>query len=85
MLARFLPESLSFLVAKGRSEEAREPAARYDVALPAVKSGKQGAADRWTNLVNLFGGGEWFQTLLHWRPPSADCCSSTASPPGCPP
>ncbi|MER5748409.1 aromatic acid/H+ symport family MFS transporter [Streptomyces sp. NPDC002088] len=67
VLAKLLPESLSFLVAKGRTEEARELATRYDVELPAAKSsGKQGAADRWNALVNLFRGGEWTQTLLYW-------------------
>ncbi|MEV2213242.1 aromatic acid/H+ symport family MFS transporter [Streptomyces sp. NPDC050997] len=66
VLARFLPESLSFLVAKGRTDEARALADRYDVELPAAKPGKQGSADRWTNLVNLFRGGEWIQTLLYW-------------------
>ncbi|MFD7136335.1 MFS transporter [Streptomyces sp. NPDC059894] len=66
VLAKFLPESLSFLVAKGRDEEARALAARYDVELPAAKSGKAGAGDRWTNLANLFRGGEWVQTLLYW-------------------
>ncbi|MGV9455571.1 MFS transporter [Streptomyces sp. NPDC003635] len=66
VLARFLPESLSFLVAKGRTEEARALAARYDVELPAAKSEKAGAADRWANLVGLFRGGEWIQTLLYW-------------------
>ncbi|WP_426567835.1 MFS transporter [Streptomyces canus] len=66
VLAKFLPESLSFLVAKGRTEEARALAARYDVELPEAKAGKAGAADRWTNLVNLFRGGEWIQTLLYW-------------------
>ncbi|MDR6980229.1 AAHS family benzoate transporter-like MFS transporter [Streptomyces sp. 3330] len=66
VLARLLPESLSFLVAKGRTDEARELATRYDVELPAEKSGKQGAADRWNALKNLFRGGEWTQTLLYW-------------------
>lgn len=66
VLARFLPESLSFLVAKGRTEEARALAARYDVELPAATSDKPGPADRWTNLVKLFRGGEWIQTLLYW-------------------
>ncbi|MFF3503986.1 MFS transporter [Streptomyces sp. NPDC003247] len=66
VLAKFLPESLSFLVAKGRTEEAQELATRYDVELPAAKSGKAGAGDRWTNLANLFRGGEWVQTLLYW-------------------
>ncbi|MEU5317245.1 aromatic acid/H+ symport family MFS transporter [Streptomyces sp. NPDC021056] len=66
VLARFLPESLSFLVAKGRTEEARALAERYDVALPAAKGGKQAAAERWNSLLNLFRGGEWIQTLLYW-------------------
>lgn len=66
VLARFLPESLSFLVAKGRTEEARALATRYDVELPVAKSGKKSAADRWDALANLFRGGEWLQTLLYW-------------------
>lgn len=66
VLAKFLPESLSFLVAKGRTEEARALAVRYDVELPAAKSEKAGAADRWANLMGLFRGGEWIQTLLYW-------------------
>ncbi|MGW0335673.1 MFS transporter [Streptomyces sp. NPDC003011] len=65
VLARFLPESLSFLVAKGRTDEARALAARYEVELPAAKADTKGA-DRWTNLANLFRGGEWAQTLLYW-------------------
>ncbi|NEA99333.1 aromatic acid/H+ symport family MFS transporter [Streptomyces sp. SID13726] len=64
VLAKFLPESLSFLVAKGRTEEARALAGRYDVEVPAAKSTRAG--DRWTNLANLFRGGEWIQTLLYW-------------------
>ncbi|MFI0542772.1 MFS family permease [Streptomyces canus] len=64
VLAKLLPESLSFLVAKGRGEEARALAERYDVEVPAAKAG--GAGDRWTNLANLFRGNEWIQTLLYW-------------------
>ncbi|MES5817907.1 aromatic acid/H+ symport family MFS transporter [Streptomyces sp. RG80] len=66
VLAKFLPESLSFLVAKGRTEEARALAERYDVELPADRSGKKSAADRFDALANLFRGGEWIQTLLYW-------------------
>ncbi|MEV0932496.1 aromatic acid/H+ symport family MFS transporter [Streptomyces phaeochromogenes] len=65
VLARFMPESLSFLVAKGRTEEARELVGRFEVELPAV-AGKKAPADRWNALVNLFRGGEWTQTLLYW-------------------
>ncbi|MFG2456308.1 MFS transporter [Streptomyces sp. NPDC048523] len=64
VLAKFLPESLSFLVAKGRGEEARALAERYDVEVPAAKAG--GAGDRWVNLAKLFRGDEWIQTLLYW-------------------
>ncbi|MFI8193512.1 MFS transporter [Streptomyces sp. NPDC085946] len=65
VLARALPESLSFLVAKGRTEEARALAGRYEVELPAA-SAKPAAADRWAGLLGLFRGGEWTQTLLYW-------------------
>ncbi|WP_405514372.1 MFS transporter [Streptomyces canus] len=64
VLAKLLPESLSFLVAKGRGEEAGALAERYDVEVPAARTG--GAADRWTNLAKLFRGNEWIQTLLYW-------------------
>ncbi|MEV6615088.1 aromatic acid/H+ symport family MFS transporter [Streptomyces sp. NPDC051051] len=66
VLVRFLPESLSFLVAKGRTEEACALAARYDVEPPAAKPAAAGAGDRWTNLVGLFRDGEWTRTLLYW-------------------
>ncbi|MFE1835192.1 MFS transporter [Streptomyces sviceus] len=64
VLAKLLPESLSFLVAKGRGEEARALAERHGVEVPVARTG--GAADRWTNLANLFRGNEWIQTLLYW-------------------
>jgi AAHS family benzoate transporter-like MFS transporter len=64
VLAKLLPESLSFLVAKGRAEEARALAERYEVEVPVARTG--GAGDRWANLANLFRGNEWIQTLLYW-------------------
>ncbi|MFF7070805.1 MFS transporter [Streptomyces pseudovenezuelae] len=64
VLAKLLPESLSFLVAKGRGEEARALAERYDVEVPAARTGS--TADRWTSLAKLFRGNEWIQTLLYW-------------------
>ncbi|MER6287682.1 MFS transporter [Streptomyces sviceus] len=64
VLVKLLPESLSFLVAKGRGEEARALAERHGVEVPVARTG--GAADRWTNLANLFRGNEWIQTLLYW-------------------
>lgn len=65
VLVRFLPESLSFLVARGRADEARELAGRYDVELPAAPTRKAVTA-RWENLASLFRAREWIQTLLYW-------------------
>ncbi|MER7777560.1 aromatic acid/H+ symport family MFS transporter [Streptomyces sp. NPDC096191] len=64
VLLRCLPESLSFLVAQGRTDRARELAARYDVELPAAPASS--ATARWENLAGLFRGREWIQTLLYW-------------------
>jgi AAHS family benzoate transporter-like MFS transporter len=66
VLAKWLPESLSFLVARGRTVEARELAARYDVELPAAPADRPAAGARWATLLVLFRGGEWLQTLLYW-------------------
>ncbi|MFI2644423.1 MFS transporter [Streptomyces sp. NPDC018610] len=65
VLAKAMPESLSFLVAKGRTDEARHLAGRFRVELPAAPARKD-PADRWAALVGLFRGGEWVQTLLYW-------------------
>nr|CCP20037.1 divA protein [Streptomyces sp. HKI0576] len=65
VLLRYLPESLSFLLARGRTEEARALAGRYDVALPAAPAGRPATA-RWESLAGLFRGREWIQTLLYW-------------------
>ncbi|MGW7514530.1 MFS transporter [Streptomyces sp. NPDC054796] len=66
LVARFLPESPSFLLAKGRAAEARELALRYDVPLPAAETERPAAAERWSALAALFRGGLWAQTLLFW-------------------
>ncbi|SMQ20707.1 MFS transporter, AAHS family, benzoate transport protein [Streptomyces sp. Ag82_O1-12] len=67
VLARLLPESLGFLLAHGRTDEARALASRYDVELPSAKTGADAPApSRWTSLAGLFRGGEWIQTLLYW-------------------
>ncbi|MGW8744158.1 MFS transporter [Streptomyces sp. NPDC055794] len=64
VLLRYLPESLSFLVAQGRTDRARELAARYDVELPPAPASS--ATARWESLAGLFRGREWIQTLLYW-------------------
>jgi AAHS family benzoate transporter-like MFS transporter len=67
VLAKCLPESLSFLLAKGRTEQAHALASRYDVELPPAKTGGDTLGpSRWTSLAQLFRGGEWIQTLLYW-------------------
>ncbi|MET9390193.1 aromatic acid/H+ symport family MFS transporter [Streptomyces sp. NPDC006624] len=66
VLARLLPESLSFLLAKGRTDEARALADRYEVELPAAKPSGTAPASRRSSLAALFRGGEWIQTLLYW-------------------
>ncbi|MEU7305853.1 aromatic acid/H+ symport family MFS transporter [Streptomyces sp. NPDC007206] len=65
VLAKAMPESLSFLLAKGRSDEARSLAVRYEVELPAAPDPKA-PTDRFGALLALFRGGEWLQTLLYW-------------------
>ncbi|KPI13089.1 major facilitator superfamily MFS_1 [Actinobacteria bacterium OK074] len=61
---KVMPESLSFLVAKGRTEEATALAGRFDVEVPAAPA--KTAGDRWDALAGLFRGNEWIQTLLYW-------------------
>ncbi|MBB3095178.1 AAHS family benzoate transporter-like MFS transporter [Actinoplanes campanulatus] len=60
LVARFLPESLSFLIARGRADEARRVAADYGVELPAAAV----IAEKGT--VSLFRNGRWQPTLLFW-------------------
>jgi AAHS family benzoate transporter-like MFS transporter len=66
VLARFLPESLSFLLSRGRTDEARALAARYEVELPAPATAGKVSGAAWANLAHLFRGREWIQTLLYW-------------------
>ncbi|MEU1086756.1 aromatic acid/H+ symport family MFS transporter [Streptomyces sp. NPDC005576] len=63
---KFLPESMSFLLAKGRTEEAAELARRFDVDVPAAGSARPAAGERWDAVVALFRGNLWRRTLLYW-------------------
>ncbi|WP_320782790.1 aromatic acid/H+ symport family MFS transporter [Streptomyces sp. CRN 30] len=65
VLVKWLPESLSFLVAQGRRDEAGALAARFGVEPPAAPAARPATA-RWGNLAALFQGREWVQTLLYW-------------------
>ncbi|MFJ5226210.1 MFS transporter [Streptomyces sp. NPDC088400] len=66
LAAGFLPESMAFLQARGRTEDALALADRYGVELVARDKGRPVAADRWSALAALFRGGMWVQTLFFW-------------------
>ncbi|GAA1356069.1 MFS transporter [Streptomyces beijiangensis] len=66
LIAKFLPESLSFLMAKGRTAEASALASRYDVELPAPKAARPAGQSRWDAVITLFRGGQFRTTLLFW-------------------
>ncbi|WP_369244055.1 MFS transporter [Streptomyces sp. R41] len=66
LAAKFLPESMAFLQAKGRDTEALALADRYGVELAARGKERPAAADRFSALAALFRGGLWVQTLLFW-------------------
>ena len=66
LAAKYLPESMAFLQARGRTTEARELADRYGVELADKDGRRPAAADRWSALTALFRGGLWVQTLLFW-------------------
>ncbi|NEC84414.1 aromatic acid/H+ symport family MFS transporter [Streptomyces sp. SID12501] len=66
LVAKFLPESMRFLIAKGRIEEARALADRYDVELPAAATERPATGDRWSAVGALFRDSLWRTTVLFW-------------------
>jgi MFS transporter, AAHS family, benzoate transport protein len=66
LILRYLPESLGFLKAKGRTQEARRLATLYDVRLPVTEDPAPVPAGRWDALLALFRNGGWQQTGLFW-------------------
>ncbi|MEV6346285.1 aromatic acid/H+ symport family MFS transporter [Actinoplanes sp. NPDC051851] len=64
LIAKYLPESLSFLVARGRTAEATALAARYDVDVPAPAAKK--TESKLDSIVELFREGRWKPTILFW-------------------
>lgn len=64
LIAKFLPESLGFLVARGRTAEAQALAARYDVPVPPAVLGN--GTRRFDSIIDLFREGRWKPTLLFW-------------------
>ncbi|GGX89760.1 MFS transporter [Streptomyces minutiscleroticus] len=66
LVVRFLPESMGFLLARGRTEEAAALAARHGVPLPVPEADRPAAGERWSALLALFRDGLWRTTLLFW-------------------
>ncbi|WP_433825723.1 MFS transporter [Actinoplanes sp. CA-015351] len=64
LVARFLPESLSFLVARGRTGDATAMAVRYGVEVPAAAPAHSSMGR--SSLSLLFAAGRWKQTVLFW-------------------
>ena len=67
VLIKALPESLSFLLAQGRTDQARALATRHGVDLPEPKdtTGSRGRSPVGA-VPALIRGGAWLQTLLYW-------------------
>lgn len=84
LVVKFLPESLGFLLARDRTEEARRLADRYEVELPAARSAPppRTTGAPWSH-CSATGTGSGRR--CSGAPPSAACSSCTASVPGCPP
>jgi AAHS family benzoate transporter-like MFS transporter len=66
LVAKFLPESLGFLIAHDRTDEARSLARHYEVDLPATEAAPTAPPGRWSALAALFRDGRWPQTVLFW-------------------
>ncbi|WAP59783.1 aromatic acid/H+ symport family MFS transporter [Streptomyces luomodiensis] len=66
LVALHLPESLGFLMARGRTDEARRLAERYQVELPATAPEPAARPDRRRALAMLFSDGQWKKTILFW-------------------
>ncbi|MEV4109701.1 aromatic acid/H+ symport family MFS transporter [Nonomuraea sp. NPDC049695] len=69
LVLSLLPESLGFLVARGRRSEAEALARRHGVDLadfPAAQTIRRTAADRWVALRGLFAGSMWVTTIVFW-------------------
>lgn len=67
LIYKFLPESMGFLASKGRFEEARAVAVRYNIAIhdqPSTQSA--GKKNAFQGLAELFRGHRAALTLLFW-------------------
>jgi AAHS family benzoate transporter-like MFS transporter len=67
LVVRFLPESLGFLVARGRRDEAEAFARRHGVDLADFPASQEASpSDRWAGLRGLFRNSLWRPTVLFW-------------------
>jgi AAHS family benzoate transporter-like MFS transporter len=65
LVARFMPESMAFLMAKGRTAAAERLSQRYGLAVPAAGE-TAGGSDRKAALAQLFSRDRWRVTTLFW-------------------
>jgi AAHS family benzoate transporter-like MFS transporter len=65
LVGRFMPESLAFLVAKGRTSAAERIARRYGLVIPAAETFRDGAP-RKAAFAQLFSRNRWQVTTLFW-------------------
>jgi AAHS family benzoate transporter-like MFS transporter len=65
LVARFMPESLAFLVARGRTAAAERVSARYGLPLPSGDESSAGSPGR-AALAQLFSRDRWRITTLFW-------------------
>jgi MFS transporter, AAHS family, benzoate transport protein len=88
VLAKSLPESLSFLLAKGRTEEAGEPPRRRAAttsSCPPPSPTARPPPTAGTTCSPCSAAASGRRPCCTGWPPSAVSSSSTVSPPGCPP
>lgn len=67
LIVKYMPESLAFLQAKGRHEEAARTAARLQTTLPESSGGSAPTSESvGTSLAKLFAGRNFATTLFFW-------------------
>lgn len=65
LVARYMPESVAFLLTKGRYKDALRVSERYGIELPAT-DGTGSSEHRKAAFAQLFGRGRWQITTLFW-------------------
>lgn len=65
LVAWLMPESMTYLVTKGRTAAAQRLSARYSIPVPAPEAEAQ-RRGAWASLTELFTRDRWLLTLLFW-------------------